>query len=115
MSGREEPRAALLLGGRSSPSLPPSICQGVVDGSEADLSALQMQHPTEGVSELGELVQFLLLSLPKLWAEEMVQGEPDPASSAHLQLPRKAGVGVLTPQLRDRLDLPHGLRLPACR
>lgn len=57
----------------------PSLCfPGVVDGSEPDLSALQMQHPTEGVSELGELVQFLLLSLPKLWAEEMVQGEPDP-------------------------------------
>jgi hypothetical protein len=43
VSGREEPRAALVLRdlGVSSPSLPPSMCQGVADGSDISFRMIQ--------------------------------------------------------------------------
>lgn len=60
-----------------------------------------MQHPAEGVPQLYEFVQFLLLGLPKLRAEEMVQAEPDPGCWGSVSLCDRSQLSTLTASQKD--------------
>lgn len=81
------------------------------DDSGADLSALQLQRPPEGVPELGQLLELLLLGLTQLWdrgqhpiiSQQTCQvHSPDPElQSSSLAL--WAGANSSTPQI-----LPEG-------